>query len=256
MYSASLTRILDREPLPTGGVVGAEVDYTVGGVACRGYLAQPPGDGPHPGVLVVHDWLGVSDYVRMRADMLARLGYLAFAGDLYGADTRPSAADAPAVAGRFYGDRPLWRERVSGAFQRLLAEADVDPTRTAAVGYCFGGASALELARTGVDVSAVVSFHGGLPTGPDGEAERIRAKLLVLHGGSDPVVPDAAVVAFMDEVRAAPDVDWQLVIYSGAMHAFTLPDANAPDHGAQYHPIAETRSWRAMKDFLGDVLRH
>jgi dienelactone hydrolase len=252
-YAPDLTEILEREPLPATGVTGEEVDYAVGDVACRGYLARPGGEGPHPGVLVVHDWLGVTDYVRMRADMLARLGYTAFAADVYGADVRPSPAEAPGLAGGFYGDRALWRERVTGGFERLLAEPDVDRSRTAALGYCFGGSTALELARTGADVSAVVSFHGGLPPGPEGEAQRIRAKLLVLSGAIDPVVPDEAVVAFERELRAAPELDWQLVVYSGAMHAFTLPDANAPDHGAQFNAVAERRSWQAMKTFLAEV---
>jgi dienelactone hydrolase len=252
-YAANLIEILEREPMPSAGVVGAEIEYSVGDVACRGYLARPDDDGAHPGVLVIHDWLGVTDYVRMRADMLARLGYVAFAADVYGADTRPSPSEAATVAGGYYRDRPLWRERVSGGFERLLAESHVDPTRTAAVGYCFGGSAALELARTGVDLDAVVSFHGGLPTGADGEAERIRAKLLVLRGASDPVIPDSAVVEFQDEMRTAPNLDWQLTTYSGAMHAFTLPDADSPEHGSQYHPVAERRSWHEMKSLLSEA---
>jgi dienelactone hydrolase len=253
-YAANLADILDREPMPAAGVVGTEVEYTVGDVACRGYLARPDDDGPHPGVLIVHDWLGVTDYVRMRAEMLARLGYTAFAADVYGADVRPSPAEAPALAGSYYGNRPLWRERVTGGFDRLLAEPSVDRARTAAIGYCFGGSGALELARTGVELRAVVSFHGALRTGPDGEAQRIRAKLLVLCGAIDPVVPDDAVAAFKDELRGAPDLDWQLTTYSGAMHAFTIPDANTPEHGAQFNPVAERRSWQAMKAFLAEAL--
>ncbi|MDX6365734.1 MAG: hypothetical protein QOK30_810 [Nocardioidaceae bacterium] len=253
-YAPNLADILDREPMPTVAVVGTEVDYSVGGVACRGYLARPDDDDSHAGVLIVHDWLGVTDYVRMRADMLARLGYTAFAADVYGADVRPSPSEAPAVAGGYYGNRPLWRERVAGGFDRLLDEPSVDRERTAAIGYCFGGSGALELARTGVELRAVVSFHGALPTGPDGEAQRIRAKLLVLRGAIDPVVPDEAVVAFQDELRQAPDLDWQLTTYSGAMHAFTIPDANSPDHGSVFNAVAERRSWRAMKEFLAEAL--
>lgn len=252
-YSENLTQILEREPL-AAGVVGTEVDYRVGDTDCRGYLARPDDDAVHPGVLVVHDWLGVSDYVRMRADMLARLGYVAFAADIFGADTRPTPGEAAAVAGGYYGDRELWRRRATGGFERLLAESAVDRARTAAIGYCFGGSTAIELARTGAEVGAVVSFHGGLPTGPEGEAQGIRAKLLVLHGGIDPVVPDDAITAFKEEMRTAPDLDWQLTTYSGAMHAFTLPDANTPEHGAQFNAVAERRSWQAMKTFLAEVL--
>ena len=253
-YSASLQTLLDREPEPAGGTTGAEVDYEVGGTACRGYLARPAGDGPFPGVLVVHDWVGISDYVRMRADQLARLGYIAFAGDLYGMDVRPDQAEAPKVAGQYYGNPPLWRERIEGAFARLLEEGDVDRGRTAAIGYCFGGSSVLQLARTGADVGGVVSFHGGLQAGPEGEAERIRARVLVLHGANDPVTSHDDLIAFVAELRGAPSVDWQLDIYANAMHAFTLPDAAAPEQGAQYDPRAERRSWAAMKDFLAEVL--
>lgn len=254
-YSQELQTVLDREPEPAGGVRGSVVDYEVDGTACQGYLAVPAdATGPLPGVLVVHDWLGVSDLVRMRCDMLARLGYAAFAADVYGADVRPGPQDAAGVAGSFYGDQALWRTRLTGAFDRFVGDDAVDPSRTAAIGYCFGGASALTLARTGADLRAVVSFHGGLMTGPEGEAQGIRAKLLVLTGAADPVVPDSAVQAFQEELRAAPGIDWQVVTYAGAMHAFSVPGANMPDHGAQYQERADLRSWTAMKDFFAEAL--
>ncbi|QOC25823.1 dienelactone hydrolase family protein [Microbacterium hominis] len=252
-YAQNLNEILDREALPAGGVVSGDVDYVAHGVAFRGYQARPAGGGPYPGVLVVHDWLGVTDYVRMRCDMLARLGYVAFAADVYGADIRPAPQDAAAVASGFYQDRALWRQRLAAAFERLLAEPSVDPARTAAIGYCFGGTSVMELARTGASVGAVVSFHGGLLTGPEGEAKRITAKVLVLHGAADPVAPDDALLAFENDLRTAPEIDWQVVTYANAMHAFTLPDANAPEHGALFDATAERRSWTAMKTFLNEV---
>lgn len=254
MYSAALSGILDREPAPASGIESFDVDYRVDGVDYRGYVARPAGEERHPGVLVVHDWLGVTDYVRMRCDMLARLGYTGFAADVYGADVRPSAEDAAAVAGGFYQDRPLWRKRMTEAFDQMISQPSVDSQRTAAIGYCFGGSSVLELARTGAAVDAVVSFHGGLLTGPAGEAERITAKLLVLHGAADPVAPDEALLAFENDLRTAPSVDWQVVTYANAMHAFTLPDANVPEHGAQFQAVAERRSWDAMKTFLAEVL--
>lgn len=254
-YQSELQTVLDREPEPPGGTVGTEVDYDAGGVSARGYLAVPAdASGPLPAVLVVHDWLGVTDATRMRCDMLARLGYAAFAVDVYGADVRPDGAEAAQVAGRYYGDQATWRARLTAGLERLLAEPAVDADRVAAVGYCFGGSSALQLARTGAPLRAVVSFHGGLSTGPEGEAARIGAKLLVLTGGADPVVPDADVVALQDELRSAPDVDWQVVTYAGAMHAFTVPTADAPDHGAQYQERADRRSWTAMKDFFAESL--
>jgi dienelactone hydrolase len=254
-YESVLQTVLDREPEPSGGIRTGDVDYEADGVAYRGYLAVPAdASGPVPGVLVVHDWLGVTDATRMRCDMLARLGYAAFAADVYGADVRPSDAEAAGVAGSYYGDQETWRAHLAAALDRFRQEQAVDTDRLAAIGYCFGGSSALQLARTGADLRAVVSFHGGLSTGPEGEAEQIKAKLLVLNGGADPVVPDEAVKAFEDELRGAPEVDWQLVTYSGAMHAFTVPTADAPDHGAQYDERADRRSWTAMKDFFAEVL--
>jgi dienelactone hydrolase len=254
-YAPVLQTVLDREPEPPGGVIGTDVEYDADGVLCRGYLAVPAdAQGPVPGVLVVHDWLGVTDATRMRCDMLARLGFAAFAADVYGADVRPGDADAAQVAGRFYGDQALWRGRLSAALDRLAAEPAADPARLAAVGYCFGGSSALQLARAGKDLKAVVSFHGGLMTGPEGEAERIRAKLLVLTGAADPHVPDEAVTALEDELRGVPAIDWQVVSYSGAMHAFTVPNADTPQYGAQYDERADRRSWTAMKDFFAEVL--
>lgn len=252
-YAPNLTAILDREPVPADGIVSHDLDYAADGLAFRGYIARPGGEGRHPGILVVHDWLGVTDYVRMRCDMLARLGYVAFAADVYGADVRPGPDEAAAVAGGFYRDRPLWRTRLTAAFVRMREEPSVDPGRTGAIGYCFGGSSVLELARTGADVDAVVSFHGGLLTGPEGEAAHITAKILVLHGAADPVAPDDAMLAFENDLRTAPAVDWQLVSYANAMHAFTLPDADAPEQGALFDARAERRSWVAMKVFLAEV---
>ncbi|HEY0373291.1 MAG TPA: dienelactone hydrolase family protein [Amnibacterium sp.] len=254
-YAPDLDRILSREPEPTGGTASAEVDYTVGGTRCRGYFAAPAdAAGPVPAVLVMHDWLGVTDTIRMRCDMLARLGYAAFAADVYGAGVRPSEAEAAQVAGAYYGDQQLWRQRAVGAFDRMLEEAVVDRARTAAIGYCFGGSTALQLARTGADLRAVVSFHGGLATGPEGEAEGIRAALLVLTGAIDPVAPAKDVQALEAELGRVPGLDWTVVTYSGAMHAFSVPGTNAPDHGAQFDPRAEARSWTAMKAFFAEVL--
>ncbi len=252
-YPSNLTAVLDREAPPATGTTSNDLDYEVGGVLCRGYLSRPDDDQNHPGVLVVHEWTGIGDYVRMRADMLARLGYVALAADLYGADVRPTQQEAPAIAGRYYQDQPLLRSRLVGSFETLLAQPGVDPQATAAIGYCFGGAAALQLARTGIDVGGVVSFHGSLQTGPEGEAAAIRAKVLVLHGAADPLVPQAAVTALQDELRAAPTLDWQLTAYSGAMHAFTMPGVDVPEHGAQFNPTAERRSWQAMKNFLSEV---
>ncbi|WP_022905335.1 dienelactone hydrolase family protein, partial [Curtobacterium sp. B18] len=127
------------------------------------------------------------------------------------------------------------------------------PDKVVVMGYCFGGSAALELARTGADLVGAVSFHGGLIVHDPSDASAIRAKLLVLTGASDPVVPDETVVAWDDDMRAAPEVDWHLVSYAGAMHAFAVPGTDAPDHGALYHARADRRSWRALEVFLAEV---
>jgi dienelactone hydrolase len=252
--SAPLQDLLRREPDPAAPVRRTEVRYEHDGVPLVGYLVAPSSAGPFPAVLVVHDWYGVGDYVRVRCELLARLGYVALAADIYGDGIRPEdAAQAAAQAGRFYADLPLLRGRATAGLERLRAEPGVDGSRMAAIGYCFGGSTALQLARTGADLAGVVSFHGGLRTGEPGSAQAIRAALLVLTGASDPVVPDSAVAAFQDELRQVPRLDWQVVTYSGAMHAFTIPGVDAPERGSQFNAVAERRSWTAMKGFLADV---
>ncbi len=250
-----LAAIRDREPVPSFAVRTADVRYEHDGTTLLGHLAAPDGDGPYPGVLVVHDWFGVGDHVRVRCEMLARLGYVALAADIYGEGVRPTTgAQASELARGFYGDLSLLRGRARAGLARLASEPGVDPSRLAAIGYCFGGSTVLQLARSGADLAGVVSFHGGLQTGPPGEAAAIRASVLVLTGASDPVVPDSAVTAWEDELRQAPEAEWQVVTYSGAMHAFTVPGTDAPEHGSQFQPTAERRSWVAMKEFLAEIL--
>ncbi|GAA1447365.1 dienelactone hydrolase family protein [Leifsonia poae] len=241
--------LLAQVPIRPHSVIDAEViAYEHEGLALEGYLARDvQADERKPAVLILHDWHGVGDNVRMRAQMLARLGYVAFAADLYGAGVRPTGDDASAEATKYYRDLPLLRSRVSAGFTTLLQHPAVDPARLAVIGYCFGGTAALEFARTGAPARGVVSFHGGLVTHDPSDAGAIAASLLVLTGASDPVVPDDAVVAFENELRAAPHVDWQVTSYSGAPHAFTIPGTD------RYRPVADARSWRAMVCFLDEV---
>jgi dienelactone hydrolase len=250
-----LENLLATVPLPAGAnIETAEVDYALDGTALRGFdAADASSTQRRPGVLVLHDWLGVGGYVQARSQMLARLGYVAFAADIYGADLRPSGRDAPQVVGGFYADPALVRARAQAGLEQLRAHPLVDPDRIAVIGYCFGGFCALELARTGADITGVVSFHGVLSTDEPPDAADIKARVLVLTGAADPVVPDEQVRDFEDEMRAAPDVDWQLIRYSGAMHAFTQPEANAPDHGAAYQAAADRRSWAAMLAFFDEI---
>ncbi len=233
------------------------VEYKQGDAVLEGYLAYEAG-GPakRPGVLVIHDWLGVGPNTRARVDQLARLGYVAFAADIYGNGVRPKGpTEAGKLAGQYKVDRALLRERVRAGLAELRKVPLVEAPKVAAIGYCFGGTTALELARSGADVAAVVSFHGGLDTPTPADAKNIKAHVLVLHGADDPYVPAEQVAAFEAEMRAA-GVDWQLVKYSGAVHSFTIPDAgNDNSKGAAYNAVADRRSWQAMKALFAETLQ-
>lgn len=232
------------------------VEYRQGGAVLEGVLTWDDSlPGRRPGVLVAHQWKGITEYERKRSEMLARLGYAAFAVDVYGRGIRPgNAKDAGALAGQYKGDRVLLRDRVNAALAACRAQAEVEPARIAALGYCFGGTAVLELARSGADLAGVVSFHGGLSTPTPADARRIRCRVLVLHGADDPFVPAAEVAAFQDEMRQA-GVDWQFLAYGGAVHSFTDWNAGSDKaRGAAYHAQADRRSWEAMKAFLAEVL--
>jgi dienelactone hydrolase len=241
---------------PAAEVKTRVVEYRDGDTVLEGLVAwDDAGPARKPGVLVIHDWVGVGPYMKQRAEMLARLGYVAFAADVYGKGVRPVPPQAGEVAGKWKADRRALRSRLLVGLAELRRQPGVDSARVAAIGYCFGGTSALELARAGADVRGVVSFHGGLDATMPAEKGAVKAKVLVLHGADDPFVPDAQVKAFQDEMRAA-GADWQLVAYSGAVHSFTRPDAGDDDSkGAAYDEAADRRSWEHMKVFFGEVLR-
>ena len=231
------------------------VEYKAGELTLIGYLAYDDAKtGQRPGVLVVHDWIGLGDFAKKKAEELAELGYVAFAVDMYGGGlVAADQEEAARLAGALKGNRSEMRARVRAGLEALASLPQVAPGKLAAIGFCFGGTTVLELARSGAPVAGVVSFHGGLATPDPGDAKNIKGKVLVLHGGDDPLVPPPEVSAFEDEMRRAK-VDWQLVAYGGAVHSFTNPKAGIdPSRGAAYNEAAAKRSWRAMRDFFAEI---
>jgi dienelactone hydrolase len=232
--------------------------YKHGDTLLEGYLALPEGPGPakRPAVLIVHDWSGVGPYVRSRAEQLADSGFVALAIDMYGQGVHPADPAACAQqAGIYRADRALMRARARAGLDALLQQAMVDPERVAAIGYCFGGGVALELARSGAPIKGVVSFHGNLDTPNPADAKQIKGKILVCHGGDDPYVPPEQVAAFEKEMREA-GVDWQVNVYGGAVHSFSNPNSGSDNSkGAAYNASADRRSWRAMTDFFAEIFK-
>jgi dienelactone hydrolase len=240
----------------SAAVVESNVKYKLGDVEMEGFHAYDDKiQGARPGILIIHQWTGLSDNEKMRARMLAELGYNVFAADVYGIGIRPQPPEAGKVAGKFKEDRELFRARMIAGLQVLKADERTDTKNIAAIGYCFGGTGVLELARAGIELNGVVSFHGGLGAAPDKAAKKgsIHAKALVLHGEADPYVPAEEVDAFKKEMEAA-GADMKFISYNGAVHAFTQKSAgNDPSKGAAYHEQADQRSWEDMKRFFAEI---
>ena len=239
-----------------GEISTRSIDYRQGEIALRGFLAQPTAIASVPGVLVVHEWWGLNDYAQRRARELAEQGYAAFACDMYGAGaTTEDPKQAGALAGPFYQDRSLMVARARAGLEQLATTPGVDPKRLSAIGFCFGGTVVLELARAGEPLRLAASFHGGLKTTTAVQPGAILAQILVLHGGSDPMVPPAEVAGFISEMVAAK-ADWRMEVYGTALHAFTNPkarDLHAVIPAVDYDAVAEAASLAALRDAL--VLR-
>lgn len=236
-------------------IITSDVEYRIGDVTLQGYLAYDDGiSGKRPGVLIIHQWKGLSDYEKMRARQLAGLGYVAFAADIYGKGVRPSEPkEAGQEAGKYYGDLKLFRERLNAGLNELKMQPLVDANNIAAIGYCFGGGGVLELARSGADIRGVVSFHGSLKSQNPADANNIKCRVLVQHGAIDPYVPEEDVIAFKKEMEDAK-VDYVLTEYAGSVHAFTMENAGSDiTKGAAYNEKADKRSWEAMKIFFSEI---
>ncbi len=243
-------------------LVKQPVAYEHAGIKLEGYLVYDDTkvsvDRKAPGVLVVPEWWGLNDYAKRRTEQVARLGYVAFAADMYGAGVVTTDKDkANELASRFYG-KPLMAERAQAGLDRLLATGLVDASRVAAIGYCFGGSTVQALAFSGAPLAGIVSFHGGLQAAPAGAAAKTKAKILVCHGAVDPFVSKEDREAFirsMDEGK----FDYQFISYAGAIHAFTNPQADEVAKatglvgGIGYNAAADQRSGTHMRAFFDEI---
>ncbi len=244
--------------IPTAAYAGQVVEYTHDETVLEGYWSESTCDDPlmAPLILIVHQWKGLGEYEKSRADMLAEECYNAFSIDMYGKGVRPAnREEAAAESSKYKGDSTLARARLKAAYDYALRRYTEKP-KAAIMGYCFGGTMALEMARAGVDIDGAVSFHGGLSTQkPATTPGVITASVQVHHGADDPYVKKEEVDAFIDEMNVA-EADWHFIAYADAVHAFTEEAAgNDPSKGVAYNEKADKRSWASTLLFFDELLR-
>lgn len=241
-------------------ISGKTVEYSAQGVVMKGYLAYDENiKGKHPGVLVVPEWWGLNDYARKRARMLAELGYIALAVDMYGDGKVVTTPDeAGKLSSEVMKNFDVGKARFLAAMDFLKQQPMVDPNKIAAIGYCFGGGVVLNMARQGVDLKGVASFHGGLTAVKPAQPGGVKAKILVLHGGADKFITPEQIEAFKQEMKSA-SADFQFISYPGATHSFTNPEAtelgkkfNMP---IAYNADADKKSWSELKEFLKKIFK-
>ncbi len=256
--SASANQNVDKASARSS-IATQEIEYQADDAILSGYIAYDKSlTQKRPGILVVHEWWGHNEYARNRAYQLAELGYVAFAVDMYGDG---KLASHPSDAGKFMqeitNNMPLAEKRLHAALKILNKHKYTDSEKTAAIGYCFGGAMVLHLARIGADIDAIVSFHGSLGTQSPAQKDAVKAKVLVLHGADDPFIPKQQVVEFKSEMERA-EVDYKFIAYPNVKHSFTNPQAdeysqkfNLP--ALQYDKNADKDSWSRMNQFFDEI---
>jgi dienelactone hydrolase len=255
ILSAASVLILSISALCGAAVKTEIIDYKQDTTTLEGLLVyDAAAKGKQPGIVLGPDWMGVSDLAKQYAEKVAKLGYVVMVADIYGKNVRPKdMKEAGAASGIYKNDRALMQARARAAYDQLRKSARVDTSRLAAMGYCFGGGVALELARSGAPLAGTVTFHGNLDTPHPEQAKNIKGEVLVNHGADDPFVTPDQVKAFTDEMRAA-GVDWRLIKYGGAVHGFTNPNAGTDNSkGMAYNAKADKRSWQAMVDFYQEI---
>jgi len=236
-------------------VVTKVVEYEFDGVKLKGYLAHEAGEEKRPGVLVVHEWWGLNEYAKDRCKKLAELGYVAFAVDMYGdGKTTEHPDDARKMSSLVRENVKVWRGRAEAGLKQLKAQPNVDGDKLAAIGYCFGGSTCLQLAYAGTDLKAVATFHAALPKPSEAEAKAIKAKILVCHGDADFFIPVDAVKAFraaLDDAKAK----YEFVGYKDVVHSFTVPEADKANiKGMKYDKAADEDSWKRMRALFKETL--
>ncbi|MES2217534.1 MAG: dienelactone hydrolase family protein [Pseudomonadota bacterium] len=232
----------------------SKIEYVDGNVLLEGYCALDDGKpGKKPAVLIAHDWSGRNDFACQKAEQLAELGYVGFALDMFGnGKVVKTPEEKQAQIKPFMEDRALLRHRILAAYETVRKLDIVNTARIGAIGFCFGGLCALDLARSGAELRGVVSFHGLLNPAQNVPQKKIHAKVLVLHGHDDPMAPPAMLSAFENEMTAN-HVDWQVNIYGNTQHGFTNPTAHDSKSGIVYNSLADKRSWISMRDFFAEV---
>lgn len=236
-------------------VATKHISYEFNGVTFEGYLAWNDAiKGERPGVLVVHEWWGLNDFARQQAEKLAKMGYNAFALDMYG---KGKVTDHPETASEWSrqvtGSIDTWQQRANAGLAVLRKDKNTDKERIAAIGYCFGGSTVQQMAYSGADIKGVVSFHGSLVNPPEDQNGSVHAKMLICHGGADPMIEKESIPGYVSAMEKS-GIDWQMVVYGGARHSFTNPGADAVGMEAiAYSESADRRSWQHMKLFLDEL---